>query len=260
MEEYSYVYLVKEREFITLNENVYFLGKSREKNMDLSNNHPKGSISIIKIECSDCDVVWSALMKNFKSKYIHRTDLGREYFEGNKDRMADDIVKYVAEHDMKPKNKVEHTKIQATLQNTKNVIYEDEEDDETFDDSDEEIDVDEEDDDDEREECEEGVFVCVDCREMIEKREREERDELINEKLDLLLELTEDNNRYLKKLVLANKQLQEPTEENTGLKQQLKNATAQMGRNGTKNDSKISSRGDIRVVSKNVGVKNNKNQ
>ena len=80
------IYLLREREFARLNENVYKIGKSvNVKNR--TNAYPKGSDIELAISCKDSLKCERQLLEIFKKTFIQRTEYGREYFEGDKQKM-----------------------------------------------------------------------------------------------------------------------------------------------------------------------------
>ena len=91
----EYIYLLKEREFIKTNEDIYKIGKTKQENLKRFNSYPKGSILIFQIVCSNCSDIENKLIKLFRAKYIKRKDIGNEYFEGDYITMIDDIIKTV---------------------------------------------------------------------------------------------------------------------------------------------------------------------
>ena len=72
----EYIYLLQEREFIKTRENIYKIGKSKQKNLKRIQNYPNGTKLIIQLECENCDI---------NESFKQRTDIGTEYFEGDKD-------------------------------------------------------------------------------------------------------------------------------------------------------------------------------
>jgi hypothetical protein len=87
--------LLQEREFIKTNENIYKIGMSRVINLGRFNQYPKGSILLYQSHCNDCKSIESILIKIFKTKFIHRSDIGNEYFEGNHKDMIDIIFQTI---------------------------------------------------------------------------------------------------------------------------------------------------------------------
>ena len=88
----NYIYLIKEREFIINNQNIYKIGKTKQENTKRINYYPKGSSLLIQIICLDCDKFETLLLNIFSKKFINRLDIGREYFEGNYDEMVKTIT------------------------------------------------------------------------------------------------------------------------------------------------------------------------
>ena len=86
---FSYIYLIQPREFI--NSNVYKVGKTKRESHKRLNQYPKGSKEIITIACNNCDILENEILKFFRGKYISRTDIGSEYFEGDMESMIHDI-------------------------------------------------------------------------------------------------------------------------------------------------------------------------
>jgi len=87
----DYIYLLQEREFITSKQNIYKIGKTKQNNLNRFSQYPKGSILLFQIICNDCNITEKILIKLFDSKYIKRTDIGNEYFQGNFKNMISDI-------------------------------------------------------------------------------------------------------------------------------------------------------------------------
>ena len=86
------IYLLREREFARLNENVYKIGKSvNVKNR--TNAYPKGSDIELAISCKDSLKCERQLLEIFKKTFVQRTEYGREYFEGDKHKMIAIITK-----------------------------------------------------------------------------------------------------------------------------------------------------------------------
>ena len=79
----NYIYLLKEREFIKTNEPVYKIGKTKQEKLKRYNKYPKGSHLLLHISCFDCDIIEKTILSIFKEKFIHKKDIGYEYFEGN---------------------------------------------------------------------------------------------------------------------------------------------------------------------------------
>lgn len=104
-----YVYLLKEREFVKTNENIYKIGKSTQINLSRFSQYPNGSILYFQMICKDCNKIERNVINKFRVKYINRTDIGHEYFEGNYDDMIDDIYYEINKFHNKKINEQEKT-------------------------------------------------------------------------------------------------------------------------------------------------------
>ena len=87
----EYIYLLQEREFMNTKQNIYKMGKTKQENLKRFKQYPKGSKLLLQQICEDCDMLETQLIRDFKNKYIHRKDIGNEYFEGDHIDMSKDI-------------------------------------------------------------------------------------------------------------------------------------------------------------------------
>jgi uncharacterized Zn-finger protein len=87
----EYIYLLQEREFKNNKQEIYKIGKTKQYNFRRFNDYPKDSLLILHILCDNCDISEKKLIELFNTKYIKRTDIGNEYFEGNYKNMISDI-------------------------------------------------------------------------------------------------------------------------------------------------------------------------
>ena len=79
----NYVYLLREREFIKSNEEIYKIGKTTKPNHTRFNQYPKGSVLMFQIMCNDCSITEKNIISIFKTVFNHRKDIGSEYFDGD---------------------------------------------------------------------------------------------------------------------------------------------------------------------------------
>jgi phenylpropionate dioxygenase-like ring-hydroxylating dioxygenase large terminal subunit len=93
---FQYIYLIQEREFVKNNERVYKIGKTKQPNLNRFKQYPKDSILISQISCLDCDICEKQLLQIFKFKYLQKTDIGTEYFEGDHISMTLDIMSTIS--------------------------------------------------------------------------------------------------------------------------------------------------------------------
>ena len=87
----NYVYMIREREFVKTKEPVYKIGKTINPKSRLSS-YPKGSEILFISLVSDCDKAEEEIMKIFNNNFIHRKDIGKEYFQGDTVKMMKEII------------------------------------------------------------------------------------------------------------------------------------------------------------------------
>jgi hypothetical protein len=91
----NYIYLLCEREFIKTNEPIYKIGRSLQENLKRIQSYPNGSKLLLQSICEDCTDSEKELIKLFKLNFIHRNDIGNEYFEGNCYKMIQIMTEYL---------------------------------------------------------------------------------------------------------------------------------------------------------------------
>ena len=90
-----YIYLLREREFIRMNEDIYKIGKTKQPHDNRFRQYPKGSDLILQIKCVNCDTAERTILNQFKQKYRPCRNIGNEYFEGNYIDMINTIMKEI---------------------------------------------------------------------------------------------------------------------------------------------------------------------
>lgn len=113
MEPTNYIYLVKEREFIKTNENIYKIGRSKQENTKRFLQYPKGSELILQEVCIDCIKTEKMIINEFKKHFIHRKDIGNEYFEGDYLKMRKIVWRYILDES----NQLENDNCNESLEN-----------------------------------------------------------------------------------------------------------------------------------------------
>jgi hypothetical protein len=93
-----YIYLLQEREFIRLGENIYKVGKTKQENTSRLKGYPKGSILLFQMECINCDLIEKIIINQFCVKFKHEPDIGAEYFKGLKHEMIDIIYTFICKY------------------------------------------------------------------------------------------------------------------------------------------------------------------
>lgn len=76
------IYIVWLREYVLSKKNVYKIGNTGNI-FQRMRNHPKGSKLLYMSITPHSKIIETGLIALFKTHFIWRTDLGREYFEGD---------------------------------------------------------------------------------------------------------------------------------------------------------------------------------
>lgn len=87
----GYIYLIREREFLLLNQNIYKFGKTVQfpnNVIDRVKHYKKGSEICLIIHCDhkEVDIIETSIKQSFRTKFIQHPD-GHEFFEGDVDEM-----------------------------------------------------------------------------------------------------------------------------------------------------------------------------
>lgn len=89
----NYIYILREREFIKTNEQIYKVGKTTKRAFKRFNQYPNGSKLEFMISVDDCDSKEKIIKEIFTSTFTKVNQIGQEYFEGNIDEMKDVMYK-----------------------------------------------------------------------------------------------------------------------------------------------------------------------
>lgn len=82
------IYLIHVREFIKTGENIYKIGQSSRNGMKRIKEYPKGSKLLLLLRLNGYErQIESLLIKKFIYFFIQRRDIGKEYFEGDCEKM-----------------------------------------------------------------------------------------------------------------------------------------------------------------------------
>jgi hypothetical protein len=93
----GHIYMIKEREFINADQNVFKIGRSTNVTVRLMK-YPKDSQPILMMKCSDIIACEKQVIRSFKDKFTHRTDVGTEYFEGDESEMMRELITIVSSY------------------------------------------------------------------------------------------------------------------------------------------------------------------
>jgi DNA-directed RNA polymerase subunit RPC12/RpoP len=88
----GFIYILKEREFIKTNENIYKIGKTSKDNViDRFKQYPNLSKLYGSWKISNVDEFEKLLKSAFKLKFNNKNEIGTEYYEGNIEEMIKSI-------------------------------------------------------------------------------------------------------------------------------------------------------------------------
>lgn len=99
----GHLYLLQEREFIKSGENVFKIGKSSNITTRCMH-YPKGSHIIMIVECDDITAGENKLKSVLDKKFKNRSDIGREYYEGDKSSIKTVFADTVIENEDNDQN------------------------------------------------------------------------------------------------------------------------------------------------------------
>ena len=105
--ENHYIYLVREREFIRMHENIYKLGKTTQIASNQLTSCGKTIEVLLFVKVLDCHKLEPTLMKLFEYNFKQKNDIGLEYFEGN----PNDMIKAIMDTILEPRLTIPKSKI-----------------------------------------------------------------------------------------------------------------------------------------------------
>lgn len=91
----QYVYIIKEREFIKTNENIYKIGRTDKGFSKRVKSYPNGSVVMCIIKVPDSKKYETAVKKSFNILFKKRKDIGHEYYEANYQDMHNNFCKII---------------------------------------------------------------------------------------------------------------------------------------------------------------------
>lgn len=98
--ELQYIYLIRPREFLRLNESTYKIGKTTQHPNNRLGTYPLGSEICVVFSVTDCHEMEKRLIRRFKQLFIHRKDYGAEYFTGSVYHMKMVILQEIMAYEM----------------------------------------------------------------------------------------------------------------------------------------------------------------
>ena len=96
MNEYHFIYLLREKQDIEDKLNIFKIGKSTQENTRRVKSYPSGSYLYLHIRCNDCHSMETKLINKFKNYFL--LVRGREYFKGDIHIMMDIIYSFIQTH------------------------------------------------------------------------------------------------------------------------------------------------------------------
>lgn len=85
-------YIIQEREFIKTGENIYKIGKTKQEGTKRIDQYPIGSKIVLFLEVDNCSEFENKVMNVFNAKYNQRKDIGKKYYQGDKNSMVKDFI------------------------------------------------------------------------------------------------------------------------------------------------------------------------
>ena len=100
------IYLIKTREFVNSEQNIFKIGKSSKPGANRTSQYPKGSILYFLITVSNEDLIEHKIIELFSKEFIHKKEYGNEYFEGEYNEIITSMLKIINEVGKCSDNKV----------------------------------------------------------------------------------------------------------------------------------------------------------
>lgn len=117
-----YIYLIREREFIRLNEYTYKVGKTGQTPNKRMGGYPKGSEVLLYTYVDNHDTIETIILDKFKITYTQKREYGTEYFYGDKNQMIKTIMDIIFENNIPSENTLTESKTKTPLIVDSNII------------------------------------------------------------------------------------------------------------------------------------------
>ena len=121
----EFIYLIKEREFIKTKEPIYKIGKTKQENLQRIKSYPNGSILLLYIITNDCDKKEKEIIQKFKELFIHKKDIGNEYFLGDYNHMINIILSIIS-NNSSIEGSIDNSNnslIEGSIESSKDIVY-----------------------------------------------------------------------------------------------------------------------------------------
>ena len=103
---FHYIYLLREREFVSLKQSVFKIGKTTQPPNKRLVGYPKGSEIIMVITVKNCHDTEKLILRRFDEIFDRQYQIGREYYKGCKYSMIKEMFNiceqdfpYLIKHD-----------------------------------------------------------------------------------------------------------------------------------------------------------------
>jgi hypothetical protein len=93
------IYLLKTREFVNSEKNVFKIGKSSKPGATRISDYPKGSVLYFLITVINEDIIERKLIDLFSREFVQKKEYGNEYFEGEYKEIIRLMLKIVDEEE-----------------------------------------------------------------------------------------------------------------------------------------------------------------
>ena len=121
----EFIYLIKEREFIKTKEPIYKIGKTKQENLQRIKSYPNGSILLLYIITNYCDKKEKEIIQKFKELFIHKKDIGNEYFLGDYNHMINIILSIIS-NNSSIEGSIDNSNnslIEGSIESSKDIVY-----------------------------------------------------------------------------------------------------------------------------------------
>ncbi len=112
---FHYIYIIREREHVRSQEQIYKIGKTVQESAKRIKSYPKDSEGIVIEQVSNATQAEKQIIKEFKKKFTHRPDIGNEYFEGDRQTMKNVFREICDNFFNDDQNQEEHTSESSSL-------------------------------------------------------------------------------------------------------------------------------------------------
>ena len=123
----GYIYIIHTREFISLDKDIYKIGRTKNINQRFDN-YPKGSVLLFLMATYNELTIEKEIIELFSQKFDQKTEIGKEYFKGNINEMIKLIKDLITNNNIKFNGDIKFEKMcnlpsKNNIKNKKSKIY-----------------------------------------------------------------------------------------------------------------------------------------